>query len=610
MTAGPFASAKVPGMVSKLSDRIPVSDRALWPWWALLISAVGVYFFGLGSPYAPTNGDEMVYIHIARLTAASGHWLPLVSDLENMRNTKPPLLFWQAMASGDWSAQGGLFSLRWPSVAYSLLTTAALGCIALRISGQWRTALLASIVFLAFFSTYRYSRVYLTSAPETFWLALPLWYLLWQQSAASPSARATSAPAGLTGRWPAWACLLAGLVMGVGLLYKSFALIAPAAATLGCALWLAQGSFAWKTSLHTALAVGLSTVVALAVFALWFVLDPYPQAVWQEFVVGENAGKLQTGGYWQAALMGDYPLWQQALAYPENAGLLLPVALGLCWYGLRAAWRGHWRAWAGTPYATLLVWLLVWLLVFSIPSQRSARYVIPAMPAFAILLALYWDRLGRGWFLAVLLMSAIALVLLGRISWVMQNMGIGTSLDACTTLFCAALGLAACMAGILKAGWTRNSGLAATLALYACFTAMTAPLAGAPADYSLATQARMQGLRIAVPNGFNGQYERFNFLLPGSTLVPYDLENRNGASLRPDLPPAERLDYLLERFDAVIWLDMDTSRSPVSCLAHCEVLAQRWHVKSRHRSGEVNLSNLWQPQEWLFGTELLIVSKP
>jgi hypothetical protein len=113
-----------------------------------------------------------------------------------------------------------------------------------------------------------------------------------------------------------------------------------------------------------------------------------------------------------------------------------------------------------------------------------------------------------------------------------------------------------------------------------------------------------------VPNGFNGQYERFAFLLPGATLVPYDAESRNSATLRPDLPSAERLDYLLERFDAVVWLEGDASQTQVACLPRCEVLAQRWHVKSRHRAGEVTLSNVWQAQQWLFGKELLIVSKP
>ncbi|MDD5030494.1 MAG: hypothetical protein PHH58_13515 [Rhodoferax sp.] len=58
----------------------------------MLLLAIGVYLLGLGGQYVQTNGDELVYTHIARKTAESGHWLPLVSELDQMRNTKPPLL--------------------------------------------------------------------------------------------------------------------------------------------------------------------------------------------------------------------------------------------------------------------------------------------------------------------------------------------------------------------------------------------------------------------------------------------------------------------------------------------------------------------------------------
>ena len=92
--------------IPQSTARDPVDSPLPWLWLALLGLAVTLYFFGLGSFYAPTNGDEMVYIHIARLTADSGHWLPLASDLDHMRNTKPPLLFWQALVAGDWAATG------------------------------------------------------------------------------------------------------------------------------------------------------------------------------------------------------------------------------------------------------------------------------------------------------------------------------------------------------------------------------------------------------------------------------------------------------------------------------------------------------------------------
>ena len=59
--------------------RALLRPAVLWP--ALLLLIALLYLFGLGGPFAPTNGDEMVYIHIARMTAQSGHWLPLQSEL-------------------------------------------------------------------------------------------------------------------------------------------------------------------------------------------------------------------------------------------------------------------------------------------------------------------------------------------------------------------------------------------------------------------------------------------------------------------------------------------------------------------------------------------------
>ena len=75
----------------------------LWYGLATLL-AVFTYFYGLDSQYIPKNGDEYPYEHITRLTAGSGHLLPLQSQLDNMRNTKPPLLFWQGIASTDWAS--------------------------------------------------------------------------------------------------------------------------------------------------------------------------------------------------------------------------------------------------------------------------------------------------------------------------------------------------------------------------------------------------------------------------------------------------------------------------------------------------------------------------
>ena len=571
------------------------SHTSVWLWVALIVFAAALYLFGLGGSYAPTNGDEMVYIHIARLTAATGHWLPLQSDIVNLRNTKPPFLFWQAMVAGDWGNHWTMFALRLPSVVYSFFTAGIIAALTHRIANNWRTACLAAVVYLAFFSTFRYGRAYLTSGPETFWLALPVFYLLWnaKEIANTPIA------------WKTFTWF--GLAIGVGLLYKSFALVAPAAATLWFVLLWLEPTLQWRWLLRTTLGVTWSALLALGIFSLWFVIDPNPSAVWQEFVVAENAGKMSgSQGYWHAALFGDYPLWTQLLAYPENSGLMWFVVMGLAWAGVSAGLKNKVRTRWMPAQGTLMIWLLVWLVIFSIPSQRSARYVIPAMPALAMVLALYWDRIARFWFFITLGISAIAFVILGRIAWVMGNMGIGSEWDLWTVLTLTAAGGLAAIAGVFKSQWTRNSALFACLCVYASFSAMVAPLDSPAAQYSEAVKAQLQGKRIAVPNGFTGQYERFGFVLPGNTLIPYDAEGRNTGALHPDMPPAERLVFLLENHDAVVWLQEDAQRTDALCAAKCKVLGQRWHVKSRHREGEITWSNLWHPDQWLFGREWLV----
>ena len=586
--------------------RTLLRPTVLWP--VLLVLIGVVYLFGLGGPYAPTNGDEMVYIHIARMTAESGHWLPLQSELVGTRNTKPPLLIWQAMVAGGWGTHWNLMALRLPSIAYTFATTAMLAFFTWRMSGKRRTACLAAVLYLLYFSTFRYGRVYLTSAPETFWLALPMWWLLWQRvrgnNAGSPE------PLQRNG-WGWLVYSLMGVALGLGAAYKSFALVAPACAGFWCAALWSEPALDWRTTLRITAGVAFSALLGVGIFALWFAIDPDPQAVWQEFVLAENAGKMSTTlGYWQAAWNGPYPMWTQLLAYPVNAGLLALTGIGFCW---RVLARGVKPATYGqlTPAQRILVaWLLVWLVVFTIPNQRSERYLIPAMPALAIGMALLWQRIGRIWSLATLLLMVPALVMLARIAWTMAAMDGGSPLLSALVQITAGLGLLAVLLGVFNARWTRNASLLACTCVYASFNLMVAPLSHPDADYPAAVQAQMQGRRVAVPNGFTGQYENYHFVLPGARAVPYDAEGRRTGELYPEMPGPLRLQRLLTEFDAVVWLQEKFEETEPPCAPGCTVVAQRWHVKSRHKPGEVTLDNLWHPQEWLFSREWLVTVRP
>ena len=581
-------------------------NTSTWAWLVMLLLAVFVYVFALGGQYAPTNGDELVYTHIARLTAASGHWLPLVSELDHMRNTKPPLLFWQAMVAGDWGNHWSLSVLRLPSLIYTLLIAGAVGWTVRQITGNLRTTCLAACVYLAFFCTFRFGRTYLTSAPETFWLNLPLFVLLWHRLRAPRAVPVNSLS------WLIHAGF--GVALGLGLAYKSFALIAPATATLWCAQLLSSPVLNWRVVIQTTLKVSLSAVIALGIFALWFVLDPDPAAVWQEFVIGENAGKMNnSAGYWQTALRGGgFSMWAQLLAYVQNAGLLAFVALGLIWVGLKTLRQRLGQAGAFrklSPYmVVLMVWLAVWLIVFTLPSQRSARYVIPAMPALAMMMALLWERIARGWFVLSLLLCGIFIGVLGRIAWAAHDVGMGSRLELAVTMLVIAISLGVVSAGLLKPGWTRTCTLAATLAVYACFSFTTMPLNGASGQYAPSTVAALRGARVAVPNGFNGQFERFQFLLPGNRFEAYDLDDKSLA--QPGLMAAE-LTRLLSTHDAVVWWQSQPSEHVPACAPACSVLGARWEVKGRHQSGEITLANLWYPQTWLFRREWVVTgAKP
>ena len=586
-------------------------------WIALLGLAVAVYFFGLGGQYAPTNGDELVYAHIARVTAATGHWLPLASELNNMRNTKPPLLFWQAMVASDWGRNWQLFALRLPSVIYTLLITAGIGFTVRGITRSVRTGVMAACIYLAFFCTFRYGRPYLTSAPETFWLFLPVLLLLWLKMPSEASNplqtekfKKNSPLAHVLSHYVTiysiafW--MAVGLAFGLGAAYKSFALIAPAAAALWCGILMSRPGFEWRFAIQTSIGMLASVLIGVGFFALWFVLDPDPAAVWREFVVGENAGKMVDKlGWWHEAIYGGgSSLWAMSLAYVENAGLLAFLVPGLAVAGV-GQWLHQRRLDSAITLPThviiLAAWLAVWLIVFSLPSQRSARYVIPAMPALAMLIALYWDRIARGWFLASMGLIGIVLLVLGRIAWVSHDLGIASGVEMTLALAAVIAASVTLLCGIAKPAWTRACTVAASLVVFASFNLVVAPLDGRAGRYTREVSTQFNKASIAVPSNFNAQFERFEFLLPGNQIkgFDYDLMLKGTTS-------TQTLNELLQRHDAVVWVQVDSAQATAPCLPNCKVIATRWVVKERHRSGEITGANLWHPHAWLFNREWLL----
>ena len=478
--------------------------RSLIIGWVGILFALLVYCTGLGSDHLATNGDELLYAQISKLTAQSGQLLPLQVAEEWLRNTKPPLLFWQGILSTDWGSHWSLALLRAPNILYTLLTAGLLFLIGWKRTRSPALGITAALLFLCFFSTYRYGRVFLTSAPETFWLFAPLALLLLHKEPRFPE--------GLL--WP-W---LWGGMIGIGLLYKSFALVVPVAVTM--ALWQLRARD-WKLSpflTKDAWRIAMMIVASLLFFGLWFWLDPNPASVLKDFVMRENAGKFNTGGesYWLNLVWGGSSFWRIAVSYPLNAGLLALVAVAL----FIDTWKR--RHHLGHLEVFLWIWMIVLAAFFCIPNQRDERYLIPAMPALALLIAMRLGHLPR-WVISVTLVAA-GIVMAGLIglALLLQHAAATDSLYPLWALLVPIFGLAGVAFGLFSNHYSRPLLAPSILMVYLCYAAFLIPLDRGPGLFKGEGLEAVIGCEVSVPSNFNAREESYGFLLPGAAVKPYD----------------------------------------------------------------------------------------
>ena len=520
--------------------------------WLALALGVFVYLHNLGSEHAATNPDEHLYWQITRMTADGGEWLPLKNLNEAERNTKPPALFWQGVVMTGWGKHWELWRLRLPVALYTLATAALVLLLARRLSGNTGTGILAALVFLAFFSTYRYGRVVLTSAPETFWFFLPFFLLLYRPPRDGHS--------GLT--WPL--VLAAGLMVGIGLLYKSFALVIPFCAGLGWWTLHCHGYRFVEWIRVEAPKIALLGLIALGVFGLWFWLDPNPQLILQDFVLKENAGKFdpKRGNYFLNLVAGNYSIWRILFGYPFNAGLLAPAIVAL----FVIAFRGR-RTLAETD-KLLWIWVLTQMIVFAFPQQRDERYLLPAMPALAVLAALHWTQIPR-WLLSITLFAAgliVAVLLLGGLV-LTGELGEGAIYPWYFAPAMAAIA-GACFVAMLRSDWTRAAAAPSVLLVYLAYALFCIPFDGPRGEFSRQTIDAVQGRTVVLPTVYGAHDEVYRFMLPGADIQTVRAE-----------PPA-RLEDLRKEHQLFI-LGVPASNTAIAQFPGIKVLGSRLSLVDR-----------------------------
>jgi 4-amino-4-deoxy-L-arabinose transferase-like glycosyltransferase len=547
----------------------PISYQSLF---LCLVFAIGAYFYGIESRFAPKNGDEYPYTHIVRMTNVSGHWLPLQSEMEGIKNTKPPLLFWQGMLSSQRGQSWSLIDLRWPSLLYTALTALLLALAASKVTKNLSLGILAGLIWLAFFNTYRYGRPYLAEPPEIFWLSLPFFGLLLFGKRAFES------------KWifP----LLTGISLGLALLYKSIAYVVPVCLVLVAWYWQWRSYRILELLGKDAVKVIFVGAMSIACFCLWFVLDPDPMAIWNEFILGENAGKFaaRNSNYLKDMLWGGDSIGMLFLSSIANAGFLSLLVLNLFYLAIR-----QYRQ-TTVEQKLLWIWIAVFFLIFCLPSQRSGRYLLPIMPAIAILLAIHWHQLNRLLFWVALLIQGILIIALAWLSW---NIDLWTY--PVWHWFLLLGSICVIGLGLFRLSLTKSATLLACFMSYLSLTSSVMPLDGTLGRFSKATIQKLQGKTIWFPCDFRAKDEEYRLLIPGANIKGYPAGE------------AKEIKKLAERYS--LFAVQAPVQSKLELCADCEIIGERFEMRARHNDAEIKAMLMGQVSDNLFVKEY-IVSAP
>jgi 4-amino-4-deoxy-L-arabinose transferase-like glycosyltransferase len=378
----------------------------------------------------------------------------------------------------------------------------------------------------------------------------------------------------------------------MALLSKSFAYMVPAAFAIGLFYWRWREWSIPKIVLQDLYKVLLIAVLALGTFALWFVLDPFPEAVWKEFVLGENAGKFEarSSSYFLDLVRGGDSIWMLALTTLANAGLFTFVLIS----ALIQCWRE--RRFLSLEEVLLLLLALAFFIVFSLPSQRSGRYMLPVMPAFAALIAIYWNQLPLWGFRIALILQ---LVLLSTLAWVGSNLQLSNFLGQPGIWNYSPwhwgfmlTAIALLTLGIFNRERSKAIALAGCFLCYCALTTSLSPLEGALGRYSQATIQGVAGKDLWVPCDYRAKDEEYRLLLPGAILHGYLAKDANQIQLLSSTYP-------------LVAIHSPVGVEPTLCES-CKIVGKRVEMRARHSNAEIQAILRGHIGEHLFVNEYLI----
>jgi Dolichyl-phosphate-mannose-protein mannosyltransferase len=373
------------GLIKRLLD-LPAGARTAIALTGCVLLAAALAFHQLGERgiFSPA---EARYSLIAREMVDSGDWIQ--PRLNHVRyDEKPPLLYWAIAASYWWFGPGD-FASRVPSALAFVGTTALTFGVTCELVGS-SAAPLAALVYATSVGPFLFGRFVFTDTLLVFCTTLSLYGL------ARIAQRRAGAGAILTFHL---GMALAGLTKGlIGLLF-------PLATAVVYWFLLEERDF-WRR-----LRPAVGVVVLAVVFLPWHVAMALRDPAFIDFyVVNEHVrrflGTRQPIDYVPLSVIG---FWISTLSWLLPWALFLPGAL-------RNALEGDVRR-----LAVPLLWSAGVVGFFTLAGSRLEYYALPAVPAIAVIVGAYWERVFqlrvRRWEVALpaLALFVVALAVLAKI---------------------------------------------------------------------------------------------------------------------------------------------------------------------------------------------------
>jgi hypothetical protein len=208
------------------------------------------------------------------------------------------------------------------------------------------------------------------------------------------------------------------------------------------------------------------------------------------------------------------------------------------------------------------------MIVFAFPQQRDERYLLPAMPALAVLLALHWEKIPR-WTLAVTLVAVAAITAVLLLGGLILTGELAEG-SIYTWYFAPALAAIAGLAlvGLFRRDWTKALAAPAILLLYLAYALFSIPFDGPRGTYSREAIDAVRGRTVILPTVYGAHDEVYRFMLPGADIQTIRVE-----------PPAKLED--LRKEHSLFILGVPASNTAIAQFPGVRVLGSRLSLVDR-----------------------------